>query len=122
MHLALLARRGGHVCVCTQPWDSNRRASFPDRNRVLCQVFGSACSPHAYSISGFAFDRRQLYVTVNASLAWGDVCMELSLRNKWYLQAEHSVTKGWLHGPGGWEEEGRFTRQGRRRLELFFRH
>lgn len=53
------------------------------------------------SISGFAFDRRQLYVAAKASLTWGDVCVELRLGIRWYLQAERSITKGWVHGPGG---------------------
>lgn len=71
------ARKGGYVC--TQPWDRHRIASFPNMKRILCQVVGSPCSPHAYSIAGFTFDRRQLYVTVNAPLTWKRICIKYVL-------------------------------------------
>lgn len=59
---AAKSQRGGHVC--TQPWDTRGIACLPNMRGIFWQVFGSACSAHAYSISGFAFDRKQLYMIV----------------------------------------------------------
>lgn len=92
----------GSICACSHGTGAQQHRSS---------------SPHTDSVAAFAFDRRQLCMTVNAPhtynmtvnapLTHRDICVrcvsQLSLRNEEYQQAKHQVTKdGVREGWRGW--------------------